>query len=405
MNEATALVVLDKRFKNSKNEFVVKLRVTHEGKQKYYPLKLKLSEDDWGIVKSKNPKGDYKEHKLLINGIEEKAEEVIDTLDYFSFEEFERNFNKKQPTGNNNIEFYYQSHIDDFYKTNHVGSAIHYTTSMKSILLFHSSRSKETLTAPQINIQWLKEYQAWMLSIGNSITTVGIYLRGLRTIINKIIDAGYMSREAYPFGKKKYVIPQGRNIKKALDKEMIKNIVDFDCPTTSYERARDLWYFSYLCNGMNFVDIAHLKWEDIDSKFFHYFRIKIINTSVRDIKPIIVPLLPETLAIIKKWGNKKSKFVFDMLDGTEDEIKIRKKVYQLVKNNNKYTKLMGADLGLNFNLTTYHARHSFATAMLRNGASVDLIRGSLGHSDPKTTQSYLADFDIETKLKFQQGLV
>jgi len=74
---------------------------------------------------------------------------------------------------------------------------------------------------------FLNQYEAWMLNNGRSTTTVGIYLRSLRTIYNKGIEAGIVDKESYPFKKGKYQIPAGRNIKKALTIGEIQKIFEY----------------------------------------------------------------------------------------------------------------------------------------------------------------------------------
>ena len=74
----------------------------------------------------------------------------------------------------------------------------------------------------------------------------------------------------------------------------------------------------------------------------------------------------------------------------------RQVVQQLTKTINKYMKRVAMEIGLNKNVTTYTARHSFATILKYSGASVEYISEALGHAETKTTKSYLAGFDDKT---------
>jgi integrase/recombinase XerD len=73
----------------------------------------------------------------------------------------------------------------------------------------------------------------------NSLTTVGFYLRSLRAIFNIAIDERIISSDDYPFGRRKYVIPGGSNIKKALKKEELKKIIKYYPETESESRYRN----------------------------------------------------------------------------------------------------------------------------------------------------------------------
>jgi integrase len=77
---------------------------------------------------------------------------------------------------------------------------------------------------------------------------------------------------------------------------------------------------------------------------------------------------------------------------TETQIKI---VKQLTKTINKYMKRIATQLGITKSVTTYHARHSFATILKRSGAGIEMISELLGHSDVKVTENYLDGFEKE----------
>ena len=61
-------------------------------------------------------------------------------------------------------------------------------------------------------------------------------------------------------------------------------------------------------------------------------------------------------------------------------------------------KLIGKNLDIG-RITTYTARHSFATVLKRSGANIAYISESLGHNDLKTTESYLASFEKDERIK------
>ena len=88
-----------------------------------------------------------------------------------------------------------------------------------------------------------------------------------------------------------------------------------------------------------------------------------------------------------------------------DEIQKQKVKDQLVKTINKYMKRIGEEIGLERKLTTYVARHSFATVLKRSGAPMELISESLGHKSLHTTEAYLDSFEDETRKRFMERLI
>lgn len=104
--------------------------------------------------------------------------------------------------------------------------------------------------------------------------------------------------------------------------------------------------------------------------------------------------------IINKWGNKPhpENHIFPFLTGKEDAQKRKDITQDITKRINRRMKLIGKQLEIG-DITTYTARHSFATVLKRSGANIAFISESLGHQDLKTTESYLASFEKEERQK------
>jgi len=125
----------------------------------------------------------------------------------------------------------------------------------------------------------LYRYEKSMESKGNSITTISLYIRCLRHIFNVAIAKKLIDRGLYPFGPEKYVIPAGRNIKKAVGIDDIQRIYEYQSLDSNKIMYREFWIFIYLSNGLNVKDLAMLKYENIDGQFIRFYRAKTVNTS------------------------------------------------------------------------------------------------------------------------------
>jgi len=77
---------------------------------------------------------------------------------------------------------------------------------------------------------------------------------------------------------------------------------------------------------------------------------------------------------------------------------------QLIRRVNLSLRKIGETLGIEKDLTTYTARHSFATILLRNNVPIGFISQSLGHSDLKTTENYLGEFDEDKAIEYAANL-
>jgi integrase len=185
----------------------------------------------------------------------------------------------------------------------------------------------------------------------------------------------------------------------ALTLAQIGKIINYQLTTDTEKRCRDLWFFSYLCNGINIVDLLHLKYSDIENGKISFYRIKTISRS-KNKKKIVAIILPEMQQIIDKWGNPKNpdNYIFPFLSDKltpEAEMRIVKNATSLI---NKKMRAIGKKLEYGA-ISTYTARHSFATVLKRSGANTAFIGESLGHTDLKTTENYLDSFEDDTRLK------
>lgn len=385
--------------------YPVKLRVTFNRKQKYYTTDLSMSIADFEIVTGKNPKKKFKDWKLELDGLEQKANSIIDDLPVFDFDVFKKRLNADQMV-RDDVYAYYEQMIEVYQQKGNLGTASNYSCSKKSLQEF-----KSKLLFYEVTVEFLERYEAWMLNKGKSISTVGIYLRPLRSVINHAIANDVLSKEFnYPFGsksKRKYSIPTSKNTKKSLDKADLKLLFEYKAiPGTTEERALDFWKFSYLANGMNMKDIANLKYKDIDGEYLRFVRAKTRNTN-QIVTQITVHLSEEIQVIIKKWGvtsKEPSSYIFPILKEGSSIEKQRADIQQFTKIVNKYMKQICGNLEIKKPCTTYSARHSFSTIMKRSGASIQYISESLGHSSINTTKSYLASFEDETKKEMAKAL-
>jgi integrase len=247
-----------------------------------------------------------------------------------------------------------------------------------------------------------------MLDQGSSITTVGIYLRSLRTLFNNAISDGTFPKDLYPFGKRKYEIPTGNNIKKALTLNDVASIYNYKAEKGSRtEMARDQWLFIYLCSGINVKDMCLLKYENIKDDHLEFLRAKTARTK-RNIEPIRVALNDDINKIIRKWGNKDKdggkNYIFPILEKGLTPERERQLIQQHTQVTNCHMKIIKEALEIKSSITTYAARHSFATILHHSGVSTSVISEFLGHSSIRTTQNYLKGFEDDSKKEMVKAL-
>jgi site-specific recombinase XerD len=253
----------------------------------------------------------------------------------------------------------------------------------------------------------LEQFEKWMLETDRSISTSAVYTAEVRTLFNMAIKMQAIPEEIYPFGKNRYIIPQVKNNKRALKLNDIKNIYQYPTkPFSKLDFARDFWMFSYLGNGMNVADISRLKFKNIGKESFSFIRHKTKEKS-KSLRTVTVVLTDDIKKIIEKWGNKdrsSENYVFPFLTEGLSPKQIRDRIRYKVAYINEGLEVIQKSLGIEMKLTTYSARHSFATTLKRSGVSREFISESLGHFNIDITQRYLDSFENEQRQEYAKHL-
>ncbi len=415
--------MLDTRRPLKGGTYRVKLRVTFQRQRKYYGTQYALTEEEFSRVQGEKPRGRFKEMQLALQAVEQKAVKAIEKIPVFSFDAFDRKF--LDLPARSDVFAAYEQRIMQLGQNGQAGNASFYETAYLSLLSYTLKeppitrkglsiekakerkeallKRKKPLLFTAVTVSFLNSYEKWMLNRGKTLSTVSMYLRTLRTLFNDTIETGDLSRDYYPFGRRKYRMPSGKNVKKALVLSDIEKIFNYNPVHASEAKSRDYWVFSYLCNGINIKDIARLKYRQLSRESITFIRAKTERTSRHDLKPIVAIRTPEINRIIKKWGNKPASadtYVFPILTEGITPVEELARVRQATKTINKYIKRVAADVGIEKNITTYTARHSFSTVLKRAGAPTEFISESLGHSNLKTTESYLDSFEDNVKRQY-----
>lgn len=415
MTSYSISVYLDKRRLKQNGKFPLKLGVftSNPRKRKLYPTQLEYSENEFkSIWETNKPKSkNLKDERLKIESIKTKADEVAKSIKPFRFDRFEKLLYRK-PNAGINLEYLFDEKIKNLDKKNQISTSEIYSLSKKSIENYLEEKKKpkiSSLTLYDIDADWLNDFEFFMINdLERSYTTVSIYTRCIRTLFNTAISDGDLKIEFYPFGKKKYEVPSVTANKRPLSKEQIKKLYQLKPETPEQEKAKDFWFLSYSCSGMNIKDLLLLKNEKIKDGKFEFFRAKTKLTKKKKLEPITVYLNDYTEKMIKKYGNTDKSpqaYVFNILSADLTAIETHNKIKNFTRFINQNLKKLCVKNELPKEISTYWARHTFATLSIQNGASMEFMKESLGHSNIKTTQNYFGGFDEETKKKFSKDIM
>jgi len=395
-NGISVLLILDSRRELREGAYPVKIQVVQNRKQRYYSTGKNLTVEEWEKLFDSKSKGLADIRRDLENSfsyIKSNVEPLVNEHD-FSFDAL--NLRLGRGISDNTLNVAFQSKIDVLFGEDRIGTYNYYKDSLKAIEEFGG----KNIPLDSVTVAWLKKFERHLLGDGKSYTTVGMRCRAIRAIMNDALKLGIIKEKHYPFGHGKYEIPTGQGRKLALTLQQIKKLVTYTDGSEAIEHARDMWFFSYLCNGINFADMLTLKHSNIKNGEISFLRAK-TKATAKVKKEICAIITPEMQAIMDRWGNKDKSpdsYVFNFLKGDESPLKIKARTRDVISNCNRRLRSIGKAIGIE-GLSTYSARHSFATVLKRSGSNIAYISESLGHNDLKTTENYLASFEKEERIK------
>jgi len=407
----TAATVLDTRRKLTNNLYRVRVRVTFNRKTREYSTGKAFSLDEWNALSDNKWKPlSANEWKIFssnsVTDLKETLSDIHSTFDIiknhiknltenesFSFEALNNALMRNND--NQTVNAFFKEKINDLKENEREGSRLYYDNILKGIERYKGTN----ILFESVTPEWLKRYERFLIAEKKTYTTVGMHMRAIRAILNIAKQKSIIKEVNYPFGRNRYEIPTGESRKMALTIDQVGKLVNFNDGNPATEKYRDLWFFSYLCNGINFADLCRLKYSDISNGEIRWLREKTKNTSKQK-KYIQAYLTTEMANIIKKWGNipMPENYIFPFLIPGLDPIRQKQITSDIIGRVNHKMKYIGEQTGIG-RISTYTARHSYATVLKRAGSNIAFISESLGHSDLKTTQDYLASFETVERVK------
>ena len=369
------------------NESPLMLRICKDGKRKYQSIGISILPSLWDFKQNKPtrkcPNKEYIE-RLIAEKVKVYTDKVIE------FKSQEKEFTAtslmekvNKPVKRKTVQEVFNQYIQELESANRLRYADMYKCTMHSLIKFNKHLD---IPFSDMDTIWLKRYEVWLQSQGLAINTLGTRFRHLRVIYNFAIEEKIVKSEYYPFNSFKVSKLSQTTAKRSIQKDEILSVLNYQGQTPLECLAIDLFTFSYLAAGINFGDIARLTKDNILENRLIYIRKKTQ-------KQIKVSLQEQAIKLIRKYSMPDNPYLFPILSNfhkTEQQ-KVNR-IHKIIAKVNKSLKEIGERLNIPIDLTTYVARHSFATVLKRSGVNTTLICEALGHSSERVTQIYLDSF-------------
>lgn len=288
----------------------------------------------------------------------------------------------RQANDRNSLFQLFEERILYFEELGKKKTASNYTCAFKHFRQFMKERD---IAVGDLTVGLMKDFQHYLVSTGLRMNTVSLYNRELRAVYNYALDEEIIQTDKRPF--RKSFTGQEKTRKRAVSQDVVKSLVRF--PLTAkkqLEFARDLFLFSIYMQGMPFVDIAHLKKDQMKNGFISYKRKKTNQY-------LTVKLHDKAKAIIHKYqtGDPDCPYLFPIL--YDPRRKAFVKYASALRLHNKRLRRISELMGLDEPLTSYVARHTWASLARRCGIHDSIISEAMGHNNLETTTIYLTSLD------------
>lgn len=382
---ATVKFYLDKRRQKKDGTYPIKLNVFHN-KQIMIATQLSASEKEWNGNEYSVRAQNYKPRNIVARGIINKAETVIFTLE--QQEKLKSTTDKalkkliedaiSSKVENQKTFLYY---LDEFVskKTNQGTKSI-YTTTRNKIEEYDSHCTFESMDK-----SWLENFEAWMAKT-MKVNAYAIHLRNIRSVFNYAIDEEYTT--LYPF--RRFSIKKEETRKRSLTAEQLRLLRDYPCEEYQI-RYRDMFMLMFYLIGVNAADLFNAKHSALVNGRFEYKRAK--TGKLYSIK-----VEPEAQAIIEKYKGKD--YLLNIMDeyGNYKDFLHRMGI-GLKQIGETERKGLGGKKSRNPlfpDLSSYWARHTWATVAAELDVPKEVIAHALGHSwaNSTTTDIYIR-FDMK----------
>lgn len=240
----------------------------------------------------------------------------------------------------------------------------------------------EDLEFRMVTQQFVADFEVFLEGKSLKTNSVNAYMSNFRALYHSVANEYKRKIKDDPFANLK-IKPQA-TVKRALSHEVMEEFAGLkldDKP--KLKMAADLSLFSFMACGMAFVDLVHLKPENIQEGEIIYNRQK---TGVE----IRIGITDGMRILLDKYRQEGSPYLFPVLK----EEKVSHETYkQLLRCQNEALKEIGEFLVEPIVLTTYRFRHTWASEALLCNTPVAVISQGLGHTSEKTTRIYLAQLN------------
>lgn len=283
-----------------------------------------------------------------------------------------------------------------------------YLTAKNHLIKFLVSENKSKIDFRQVDKPFLEKFERYLFKsikgkkINNfkcSDSSVHSIMKSLCRIFNYSRENNIIKKDIYPFGKGGYKLP---NITPQYKERLTQpELVEFE---NTYAQVgsvdfhtQNAFMLSVRIAGVRVEDILTLRVKNVHSgRIIYNMKKGCTNGKMKTVK------IDKKIQKILDWYiNENSKpndlifpFVSPLID-TFTKTEYKKEIGRKTTLINNSLKKLAKKAGINKNLSSHIARHSFASIAQKTTKDIKILQELLNHSDLSTTIGYLAALDVE----------
>ena len=384
--KANFKLILRTDHKDKQQRSLIFLRVTSRYKVKYFSTARKVQERFWNKdreqVRSSHP--DSVELNQYLEGFLSTARERFRQTG-FDINRVDKN------TVMPDVVSFIDKLVKDHNKPEQFRTRQKYITLKNKLVEFTRTNR---IPFDKIDKRFVQGFDSFLqLSHGNKINTRIKYLDMLRRTVNLAVEEGILATSIFPRLK----LRKERNEKRHLTIDEIKTLQGYDAPANSHKyHAKNMFLLSFYIGGARWEDVLLLECSHIKNGSLHF-------TMGKTGKQYQIALLPEAREIIDRYANRsgESKFIFPLMPQTvtrEDIATFKQTVNAKNSLINNKLAIIAGHLGIE-KFTFHCARHSIADYLRLKKVDLYTVSKILRHSNLKTTEIYLKQFDTDSVSK------
>ncbi|MGC3945390.1 MAG: tyrosine-type recombinase/integrase [Chryseolinea sp.] len=364
---------------------------------KYFPTHQSLSIEEFEPVSKGVSKGKLREVQEEIFAVRAHIKSLLDKHTHVTPEGFQDIVHGVRRT-TTAISSVFNDAVQEKYDAGRIGTSNAY----KRALSFFLKHAERDIHLEEITPDWLRKVEYDALADGKHLNTLASYFSSLRTMFKRTMIK--QPDLVDPFvGEGHFQIRTQTLAKKRAMPVLVTGALKTLTVTRKNQRAAlDFLLFSYYAHGMNFRDMAYLQAENIQSGVLTFARVKTKYTA-RVQKEISVHINEHMQEILDRRA-KSSPYLFGVINDRMNPEQQFNAICNWIKLTNDTLRTIAKKIGYTDKLTTYYARHTFASALINNGVPITKVMDALGHHYVTTTQIYAESLDLETAVTFHKFL-